>query len=143
MSEIIASFMNLIARFIDDRATKLKKDQKIFEFDKKSFYFLRTSYACWSENFKAPIKRELIVREFIDEFNQEIIENGPYFNWWTKKRYQYYLTLARHHASLWSNNRMQFIPSYQNKILKEMEWLAKRIGEEGMYIRLMDQNKHD
>lgn len=149
MCELISKFINFISLFINDRATKLKKDEKRNDFYQKAFYFLRTSYASWSKDFKAPTKEEQTVQEFIEKFNKEYKKNEHFFNWRDKRRFKRYIKIARKHALLWSKPNILLsqigsmrIKLCQKTILRKIKWLSKKTGRVEEYYKLEKQNKN-
>lgn len=143
MIELISNIVNVLGKFIHDRATKLKREQKRIEFYNKSFDFLRVSYASWSLNSRSPQQEIQTVQQAIDKFNKELIENEPFFSWRDKLRYKSYIRLARKHALLWSKpNALASqiniirIRLYQKIILRNIKWLSQKNGRVDEYSKL-------
>lgn len=135
MFTLFSELIKLISLFINDRATKLEKDKKTKEFYLKAFNFLKVCYSSWSLNFKAPIKEEPIVRDFINNFDKELKENEHYFYLIDKIRFRFCVRIARKHALLWSKpNSLKSkinvfrINCCKKTILKKMKRLAKKLG---------------
>lgn len=135
---ILLAVVTLIFYFIDDSYTRLLKKIEVNKFNKLAYDFLRISFASSSLEHKTPTIQPQTVEEHIDQFRQSLIDNKIYMGWKEKHRFNRYVHLTYGHAQAWSANKTDNILKEQQRILNELEWLAKRIGKEVEYKKLKD-----
>lgn len=133
---LLLAVVTLIFYFIDDSYTRLLKNSEKTKFYNLGFDFLKTSYASWSPEFRAPTAINQTVAECIDAFRRQLIDNKIYMRWRDKCRFNRYIKLARKHASLWEKKDIAGVELCHKKILSEIKWLAERTGREKEYQQL-------
>lgn len=92
----------LIRSLVNDRATKLIKDQKTKETYYKAYDFLKICHNSWSLDFKATTKEEPLLRDYINNFEKNLKRDDHFIYYSDKRRLGSYIIIARRHASLWS-----------------------------------------
>ncbi len=138
---LLLAVATLILYFVDDSYTRLLKNSEKNKFYNLGFDFLKTSYASWTPEFRAPTSINQTVTECIDVFRRQLIENKIYMGWRDKRRFNRYVRLARKHASLWEKKDFTGIKKCHKKILSEIKWLAEKTGREKEYEQLPKELK--
>lgn len=139
---LLLAIVTLVFYFIDDGYTRLLKNSEKNKFYNLGFDFLKTSYASWTPEFRAPTSINQTVAECIDAFRRQLIENKIYMGWQDKRRFNRYVRLAKKHAALWKKKDMKGIEKYHRRILCEINGLLKKRVEKKSMNNLIRTKPH-